>query len=202
MVIVSDGLKVCIVVFLAWGIPIGMSGGWNGLVALAAKLRLGETVSLWNWTCNGSGVYPPDDTWVNMELRWNYDGRWKPSDLEETRPCASLTRCEPRPPWLEAGGCLSELWHGQILWLAKPLPCSVIVFSFHNDSSHILNFCVRPVSAVNRIHSAPFRIKEPDVGQFRASMLLIINKKLCRELGLLSFVLLGLYLVSLVGSIH
>jgi hypothetical protein len=38
-------------------------------------LQWGQTMTLWNWTSNGPFVHPPDNIWVNMEQRWNDDGK-------------------------------------------------------------------------------------------------------------------------------
>jgi hypothetical protein len=45
-------------------------------------------MSLWNWASNGPFVHPPDDTWVNMEPRWNDTDRGKPKDSEK-----NLSQC-------------------------------------------------------------------------------------------------------------
>jgi hypothetical protein len=54
--------------------------------------RWGETVSSWDWP-------PPDDTWVNMEQRWNDSDRRKPKDSE--RNCPSATLCTANPTWTD-----------------------------------------------------------------------------------------------------
>jgi hypothetical protein len=53
-------------------------------VVLFLLLQWGETMSLWNWSPNGSFVHPTDDSWVNMEQRCNDTDRGKPKDSEKT----------------------------------------------------------------------------------------------------------------------
>jgi hypothetical protein len=45
-------------------------------------------MSLWNWASNGPFIHPPNDTWVNIEQRWNDTDRRKPKDSEN-----NLSQC-------------------------------------------------------------------------------------------------------------
>jgi hypothetical protein len=51
-------------------------------------LRWGETTSLCNCGANRPIIHHPDDTWVNMDQRWNNTDRGKPKDSEK-----NLSQC-------------------------------------------------------------------------------------------------------------
>jgi hypothetical protein len=68
---------------------------WSTGTELLLLLRWGETMSLWNWVSNEPFTHPPDDIWVNMEQRWNDNGR-KTEGLREKPVPVSL--CPPQIP--------------------------------------------------------------------------------------------------------
>jgi hypothetical protein len=82
------------------------------VLRLTLFLQWGETLSSWNWASNGPFIHPPDDIWVNMEQRWNDNGRGKTEEFGE-----NLSQCH----FFHHESHMDSLGANPGLWGEKPV---------------------------------------------------------------------------------